>query len=169
MPTGNYRDPTKAIYRFLTDDGLVWDGTNADMNVDGSSTAVPYYFLADADCFISRLLVFVQDDGVWTEEKFASLTALTNGMDLVVTRNGATILDLYGGHTVKNNAEWGAHCYDVDIKTIGSGDTMLVSRFTFAKSGELLLLRKGDTLTATVSDALQTLVDMHHMIQGYYI
>lgn len=168
MSTGNYKDASKAIYRYLTDDGLVVDATNYEMAVNGG-TPVPFYFTADAPCRLRRMLTFIQDNGSWTEEKFASITALTNGMDLVVERNGATIASPYGGLTVKNNAQWARHCFDRRILTVGSGDTMLTSRFTLEKGGQDMLLRKGDTIKSTVSDNLSTLVSMTHMIQGYYL
>ena len=168
MSSGNFKDPTQAVYRYLTDDGLVADATNWDMAVDGT-TPVPYYYTATAPTAINRIIFHVVDDGTWTEEKFGSLAALTNGMDLVVERNGSTVLDLFGGVMVKNNASWARSNHDRRILTVGSGDTMLTCRYTFGKSGQPILLRDNDSIKMTVSDNLSTLVEMSAMIQGYVL
>lgn len=168
MSVGDFKDASKAVYRFLTDDGLVVDGTNHNMAVDGT-TPVPYYYKAAVPAVIERCIVHVRDGGVWTEVKFGSLASLTNGVTLGVHRNGVVILDLFGGITMQENQDWNHVCYDVDIRSVGSGESYLGARYTFAKSGQPVLLRKNDSLVATVSDNLAALTDFHIMIQGYQI
>ncbi len=78
------------IFRqFLTDDGTS-SGSN-DMQVDGSTTAVPFWVPANAtnDLYIANLS-FVIADATAVLNKFGNITALTNGCELEYFTDGGT-------------------------------------------------------------------------------
>lgn len=162
MPTGNYQDATRAIYKWLV------NGATKDMSVDGS-TPVAFVYTAPVPALMNRAIIYYRDGGVWTEAKFGSLTALTNGVMFEVHRNGASILDLFDGLPLKTNSDMSRICFDNDIRSVGSGESYQPARFTFQKAGQALMLRKGDSLVMTIQDNLAALSEMYCMVQGYQI
>ena len=76
---------TMRIYRqYLTDDGLAKDGTNQDMTVDGSSTAVDFYVKADTDndIYIKSLSFVLTEPSMGLNEWANTNNSLTNGCRL---------------------------------------------------------------------------------------
>lgn len=162
MSVGDYKDASMAVYKYLV------AGATKDMAVDGT-TPVEYSYTATVPTLINRALLYYKDGGTWTEVKFGSLTALTNGLLLAVHRNGAVILDLLDGFPIKNNGDLSRVCYDNDIRSIGSGEAYQPARYTFGKAGQPLLLRKNDSIVMTVQDDIQLITEMYVMVQGYKI
>jgi hypothetical protein len=164
----------ESIFRYLTDDGLVADGTNDDMHVDGSSTTVPFYIGPPSGKYwdIHRMIIFIQDGGAGKVGDYGSITGgLTNGMTVHVHTGGiggTDILDLLDGETIKTNGEWISICYDVTIAQPGAGDTYVGARWTFEKSGVPLRLsgHRNEVLIVDVNDNLTALVDHRAFIQG---
>jgi hypothetical protein len=161
------------IYRHLTDDGLVADGSNQSANVNGVVTAVPFYAgPADGKVWrIHRMVVVVEDDATFTAVKYGGVATLANGITVKKMKNGPTgteVLDLLDNTTISGLIGWGHYCYDVQEHTFGSGSNFALVRWTFAKSGEPLLLNgaNGDVLVVQINDDLSTLVDHTFMIQG---
>jgi len=118
---------------------------------------------------VHRLIVSVGDANGMTGAEYGNLgAALTNGIALKVeTRAGATeISDLMSGHSVKTNGEWGALCYDVDIKGWGVGVDLLVARFSFNRFGSPITLRGDDQMSIVFSDDFAGLDSHHFNFQG---
>jgi hypothetical protein len=161
------------IYRHLTDDGLVSDGTNMNANVDGG-TPVPFYAgpPAGKDWLINRMLVMIKDNAVLTADNYGGIDVLTagNGVTLKVRQGptGPEVLDLTDNHPIKSNAEWGAFCYDISHVSFGSGDNYVLVRWTFGKSGAPLRLSsvRSEKLVLLVQDNLTGLTGHHFVIQG---
>ena len=65
---------------YLTDDGLVADGSNEDMRVNGSATPQYFYVAADPnrDIYVKNLSVVIVDANSALNE-FGNLAALSNG------------------------------------------------------------------------------------------
>jgi hypothetical protein len=162
-----------AIFRHLTDDGLVGDGTNQAANVNGASTAVKLWSgPADGKIWhIERMIILVEDNAVFNAQNYGGVATLANGVTVQRKSGGATGTveqDLLDGTTVKSGVGWAAHCYDYTYHQHGSGDNFFVVRWTFGKSGKPLKLDGGNTdvLVATINDDLSTLVAHHFIIQG---
>jgi hypothetical protein len=164
-----------AIYRYLTDDGLVADGSNLNANVDGSSTAVPFYIgpPAGEDYVLQRMIVTIKDNAVVTADNYGGIDLVTagTGVNCQVTEGigGKEVLDLFDNTLVKSMAGWGGICYDVAEFSFGSGDNYVVVRWTFAKSGKPLVLRsvRNEKLVVTINDNLSALTGHTFFVQGY--
>ena len=160
------------FYRHLTDDGLAGDGTNQNANVNGASTAVPFYAGPTEGIWkINRMIVSIEDDANITASGYGGLATLTNGVSLKVHTGGVTgevLVDLMDGETATSIVDWGDYCYDVTPHTFGSGTNFVLVRWTFGKAGGPLRLQAhtNDVLVATVQDDLSTLVKHHFFIQG---
>ena len=161
------------IYRHLTDDGLVADGSNNNANVNGVVTAVPHYAgPADGKIWrLERMLVTIEDAGSLAAGTYGAISALANGCTLKVMRNsptGTEVLDLMDSAAATVNSDWGTFCYDIAFHTFGAGNNFLLSRWTFAKSGAPLFLNgaNSDTLVLLVQDDLTGLVGHKFFIQG---
>ena len=127
---------------------------------------------------ITRCIPFIQDGGAFYASRYGGLgAALTNGLVLGVygTVNGVADTLLYSltdtSHPIQSNADWTSYCYDSSYISYGQGDNMLVSRWTFAKSGQPVYLdaSKSQYIALTVQDTLSGLVDHHILLQGHYI
>jgi hypothetical protein len=161
------------VYRHLTDDGLIADGTNQKANVDGSVTPQKFYAgpTNGKTWEIERMIVFIEDNATFAADNYGGVSTLTNGIDLELTisgQSGPQILDLLDNEPIKSVSDWAAHCHDVNILTFGAGNNYATVRWTFGKSGEPLVLHghHGDKLVATINDALNVLVDHRFIIQG---
>ncbi len=162
------------VFRHLTDDGLVGDGTNYLIVGDGGSTAVPYYAGPATGKYwhIERMLIFIEDVGAPKISEYGSATALGNGLTLDVRRGGAggsSILDLTDGARIKSNGDWAHHCYDISLTQPGSGNGVVPVRWTFGKSGQPLVLdgAKAEKLVLENNDQLNVLISHTAIIQGY--
>ena len=82
--------------------------------------------------------------------------------------HGATV-DLTDGVPVKTNAQYGGLCYDVDVKSWGSGDELLTARLTFTKFGQYIRLdgAVNGRLVVTVNDDLDGLISHRFLAQGF--
>ena len=146
-------------------------------NSGGSATANGNYSVTPDDFFVevptnetklicTRMIVYIEDAGTSKAETYGALTALTNGIEVILSR-GVIETDLSDGVHVKSNAQWGRLCYDVDVKNWGNGNEAVVVRWTFSKSGTDLALAPGDKLIIRLSDNLTGLIDHTFLIQGY--
>jgi len=164
---------TQLVFRRLTDDGLVGDGTNAAANVNGSVTPVPFYAgpATGKVWELERMVVEVRDSLPFNVENYGNVATLSNGITLQVKRGGVggtEVLDLVDGSPIKSGVGWASHCYDYEYKDHGTGDNFFVVRWTFSKAGIPLKLDgfHNDVLVATINDDLTALVDHEFNIQG---
>ena len=154
------------VFRHLDTNG---DGSGSpDGNVAGGRTL----FIqppAGTVYLIHRMLIKVQDGGVWTADGFGSGNALATGIRVYLAQNGVEKLDLLDGQPVKTNGGWGGVCYDVELKTWGNGDSFLVVRWTFSKAGIPVMLdsRTQDQLVVALADDLSGLEELHFFVQGH--
>ena len=127
---------------------------------------------------ISRCIPFLRDSGNFSAENYGAETvSLTTGITIGVYGTVGNVPDtaLYmltdPDHPIKSNADWTSYCYDTSYITYGQGTNMLVSRWTFAKSGQPIYLdaAKGQYLALVTGDTMTGLVDQHVLVQGYYI
>ncbi len=161
------------IFRYLTDDGLAADGTNQQVLGDGGSTAVPYYAGPAAGKYwhIERMIVYIEDGTFPKISEYGSTGALTNGIRLYETHGGVSgpiEVDLMGGLTAKKNADWASFCFDISLSQPGSGNGIVVARWTFGRAGAPLVLAGShdDKLVLLNQDAMAALVDHRIFIQG---
>jgi len=125
---------------------------------------------------ITRMMVSVEDTGSFDAEKYGNGIVCTNGIQVVVHDwDDSLIYPLVNGaHPIKTNADWGAYCYDVDVKDWGTGNEFLVARWTFAKHGAPIYLRGkgelgGEHIDVLLNDIYTGLVHHHMLFQGHYL
>lgn len=152
---------------YLTTDGT--QSGSADANVNGSVTPQKFYRTASRDLWVWRLLITIGDAGTsMAVEKYGGITTLTNGCKLeVIASDGSTVLrDLLDNRPVKTNYGWGERCYDVNLLSFGSGEDVILCRWTFANAGAPLYLQAGQRLQLTVQDDLTGLTRHKFVLQG---
>lgn len=165
------------IYRHLTDDGLVGDGSNHIANVNGSVTPVPFWIGPPADEMwaIYRMVVTIEDNANITADSYGGISELTNGVSLKIIEGnqttGKVLVDLMDGDNVKNVVGWAEHTYDMAEHSFGSGNNFVVARWTFAHAGRPLILDGADLdkLVVYINDDLTTLVHHEFQVQGHRI
>lgn len=166
-----YPTADRYIYRFLDTNG---NGTGTKNAVGDYSVAAEEFHIQPPVSLrysLYRMIVCIEDTAGMRAEYYGDLaSALTNGIKVSVDDGAATELcDLTDGDPVKSNAGWGRHCFDVDVKTWGAGNELLLVRWTFSKAGAPVFLQEGHRLIVTLNDDLTGLVSHNFMVQGYVV
>jgi len=159
------------VYRYLTNDGLVADGTNEKV----ISASADKYYAGPADgeyWHITRMIIYIEDGTSPKINEYGAASALSNGCLLRTTRggpDGIETLDLLGGIAVHSNGDWASLCFDIDLSIPGSGNGVVIVRWTFDKAGEPVILHgsRGDKIVLETRDAMNALVDHRFMLQGH--
>ena len=164
--TGVQRLP---FFRFLDLNG---DGTGTKNAIGDYSTPDIFYIQPAAGVVyrVARMIVSIEDGGGMRAERYASLgAALSTGVQVRVQNDSGTVIDLTNGIPITSNALWGSACYDVDVKSWGAGNDILLVRWTFERAGQMLRL-DGDAnerLEVVLSDDFTGVVGHYFMAQGY--
>lgn len=160
------------IFRYLDING---DGSGNE-NANGNYSVTPETFYIqppEGEIYeIHRLVISIEDTNNFQAEEYGDLgSALTNGIQVRLQDDSGTISDYTNGSKVKTNAQWGGLCYDVDVKSWGAGNELLVARITFVKAGQPILLRgdHNERLEIVLSDNLSGLISHQFMAQGLNI
>ena len=159
--------PNDAVFRFLDTNGDGTGTTNA--TGDYSITPEEVYFEAAVNCDIHRLIIHIGDTGGIQAQDYGNIAGgLTNGYTVkALDASQAELIDLCAGIPILTNGDIGRYCYDVDLKTWGSGDEFIQARWTFSKAGSPLHLPKGYRLSVTLNDDFTGLLQHYFMVQGY--
>lgn len=157
------------IYRYLDDVG---DGSgNSDITGDYSAAASAFIYKCSAGgggADLYRIIGSIGDTTGMQAQEYGNLgAALGVGWTLAVQSSAGTVLlDITDGTPIKTNAQIAELCFDVDIKSWGSGNELLVYRFTFLKAGSALQLDPGDKLVMTFNDNFTGLLSHRVFLQG---
>lgn len=158
------------IFQHLTPNGDGTGGFNA--NGDYSSTEEIFYIQPPSDkvyC-IQRMIGMIEDSNNMRAEYYGDMgVALTNGITVRVSNNNGVILDMTNGHPIKRNAEWGQFCYDVDLKSWGTGNEFILIKWDLSLPEQSLFLTgaNGDKLELILNDDFSGLVSHHFVIEGH--
>lgn len=156
------------INQYLDDNG---DGTGNKNAIGNYSLGVEnFYYQSTGYSTINRMIVSIEDGQNMRAEYYAALNGpLTNGILIkIIDSDGLTELrDITDNVPIVANAQWGALCYDVDIKTWGAGNEVLLVRWTFSAAGiDPISLSPGQSLRVILNDDFTGLVRHGFMIQG---
>lgn len=159
----------KPLYRFLD---TVGDGSGTKSAVGNYASATKFFIKPKPGqlFIIARMIVNIVDATVAEAEKYGAMPALSNGIVVKKTANGALVVDYTDGVPIKTNAGWGQVCYDVSNHDWGSlqDDDFIQVRWTFEKASQPLYLNgdKQEQLEVILHDDFTDLVRQYFMIQG---
>lgn len=162
------QDKDAPLFRLMDTNG---DGTGTK-NANGNYSTPDIFYIepsSDRLFLINRMIVCIEDAAGMRAERYGSLSdALTNGIIVRVSDNSGVKQDLTDGIPVKTNAGWGTLCFDVDVKTWGAGDELLLVRWTFQRSGVPIPLNgaKGEKLEIYLQDDFTGIVNHYFFAQG---
>lgn len=142
---------------------------SADMDVDGSETAVTFRLTTPANKLraLSRINFFIKDGGVDPAD-FGGITGpLDNGITLKLhDADDAVIQDFTNGHPILTNGDWVMLAGTDVIMLEGTGDDVIGVRWSLFKVGAALLMPAGYYMELTVQDDITDLTQFHAMTQG---
>ena len=155
----------------LTDDGLAATADNHNANGDYSGEgAEEFYVGAPANTFFEvwRMVVFIQDDGVWRTEYYAGLgAALTVGVNLyTLAAPGGAILETFTPQPVLTSSSWAKIMYDVRYDTIGAGAKTSTGRFSFNKFGRPVVLQGTEVVAIRLNDDFEGIEHHDYVVEG---
>ena len=166
-----YYKPEDQVFQFLSTNG---DGTGTVNAIGDYSSAQGEFYIESPSSpktwtAVNRMLAFIEDSSGFSADNYGdSASPLTNGIRLVVKDpQGAEVLDLTGGQTIKSNAQWGQHCYDAQNVSYGVGNDFVAVRWTFVKSGNPVILQPGHRMSILLDDSFTFLVSHTFLVQGY--
>lgn len=158
-----------SIYEFLTEAG---DGTGAIDAIGNYATPTKWFYKnssADEVDDIHRMIVTVADSGGFDTGRYGNGLILTNGIKIFhYAADGTTIIeDLTHTNAIEINVDWGSYCYDISYNAWGTGDNVLLVRWTFANAGQPIRLAPGEELAIVLQDDFTGLSEHRFHIQGY--
>lgn len=167
-PNGLPTDP-RPPFDLMWHSAFLKEGSNVDMNVDGSTTPVSYIYtppLTGQIHYITRLLFEIDDNGNTSNDGFGSLSALTNGIDIKIKIDGST-------HTfanIKTNSDLVMICSHTH-HTQSTGGFIQGNYFSGAfdmKPDMTLKESRGDQIEVVVNDDLRGLLHLKFSIAYWH-
>lgn len=128
------------------------NGESNDMGVDGSETPVAFSYTVPAGKVfeLGRMLIYAEAGTAFDSTKWFNLTALTNGVDIVV--DGVTI------DNWKDNIDALTNMFDLSSAGVifGKSTRTMAGRWTYTRGteGQPLRVTAGNTVDAIINDDL---------------
>ena len=152
--------------RFLD---TVGDGSGTTNAVGNYSGGEEVFFIAPAiteNFEVSRMIVSAEDTTGFQAQEYGNLgSALGTGI-VVRVSDADGVKFILTEEPVTTNANWGTYCFDADVKSWGSGNELLLARWTFALSGTPVRLNPGDKLEVVLNDDFSGLISHRFLTQG---
>jgi len=153
-------------------DGFLSNGSTTSA-VGNYASAVERFIwtpLTNRTAHIYRMIVTIEDAGAFDAAKYGNNITLTKGIQVVVRNvaDDSQVHNLAAG-VIKTSGDWGARCFDVDVKKWGTGNEILVVRWTFARAGSPIALNDSMYLSVELNDDFSNLVNHRFLIQGEYV
>lgn len=166
----DFNSSENSIYRYLDTNG---DGTGTKNAIGDYSGAVEEFYIQAPLSYryrITRMLVYIEDNGAFDSDSYANSVTLTNGIEIETQdADGNMLIDLTDSVPIKTNGHWARLCYDADQNGYGIGNEYMAVRWTFEKSGRPLDLDVGDKLVVKLNDNFSTIVEHYFLVQGHII
>ena len=167
---GDVEPANGRIDRFASTTGAIDGSINATGDYSGTADIFYVQPPVDENYALYRMIVTIEDSGTFDAENYGAFNAeLTNGITVrVVNDDDGVVEALTDGLPIKANVDWGTYCYDVDLKTWGVGDTVLLVRWTFTRDSGPILLRgsKNERLEIVLNDNFTGLVSHLFCLNG---
>lgn len=141
--------------QFLTANGT--SGGSSSMNVNGSVTPVPFWLPADStnDLYLDKLIIVIEDTLI-DFSKFGNLSALTNGIDLILKQNTVSQSLINKAKTNYEILRQTGSDFDVIKRKDSSNNDGLIIRYTL--DSPRLIAGSTDEIRLIVNDNLTSLV-----------
>ncbi len=146
---------------------------SVEMNVNGETTEVPFFFIVPgapgAHGELVRLNVLLLASTVAPAD-FGSESELTNGLE-ITTRdvNGLETFDFMDGLGLIKNADWTSLAGVDSAPTAAAGGAnpdLLAVRWTLMRGGASVELKAGESFRVTVRDDISGIVQLRCKLQG---
>ena len=159
------------FWQYATPDG---EGTVAarDAIADYSGTAVEFKVDVPSDEIweFVRMTISIASSGAFNADKYGGLTALTNGVRILVKNSdGSTKYALDGGAGIIQNADWTQQCFDQDDINIQGTDYFRCWRYTFLRDLDQPMKvdgSAGEYFALLMQDDLSSLLRHRFLIRG---
>jgi len=119
---------------------------------------------------VARMIFFLVDTGTLDSSRYGNALVLTNGLKISKSNGAGVLIDLTNANPIITNADYGHHCYDVQVLNFGVGDESLAARWSFFKHGQPgieLNGADGEVLRVTLEDNFTGLIGHAFIAQGY--
>jgi len=169
LETPTYPPSLGSFWQYADTLGTGAGTTNAIGDYSGGG-AEEFYLQAQAgECLnVERVLIYIEDAGAFRADHYGVLgTALANGITVQKQTSTSTVIeDMTGGLPIKNNAQWGQLCFDMDFESFGAGNNYVMARWTFGRAGFPLTLQNEEKLVFKLNDTFVGVVQHTFNIQG---
>ncbi len=160
--------PASHFFRYLD---TVGDGTGITNAVgDYSVTPTPFFFQPPLAVYIHKAIIMIESiAGMWAERYGNIPNGLINGYSLIHRdTDDISQLELNNGIPIKTNAQIGRTGFNVDVKTWGAGDEVLLATCDFQTTGAPLTLKANHKLGIILNDDFTGLKQHFFMVQGIF-
>ncbi len=141
-------------------------GINATGEYSEAQTDFTWTNSTGNDVYITRMLVYIEDNQVHAVNKYGNMSALGVGVKTFIDDGGKVYL--HPDLPVKSNGDWNALCFDAVYFDYGPDNEGLAVRWTFSKAiSEGLLVPNGADFGVQLEDDFDGLVKHYFTIQGY--
>lgn len=149
--------------RFMDTNG---DGTGSiNQAVNGSVTPVDFKITCPEGVTyeLNRAIITVQDTGTFDTGAYGNGVALATGHEIITDRPDRIPreLNVSAQLPIKVNGDWASYMYNIEYLTFGTGDNILVCRYTFTEEGLPIKLGPGDSFIIRINDDLSALSRQH--------
>lgn len=158
------------IFYFLDTVGDQSGTKNAVGNYAGAVQKFICKPIAGEIFFLSRMMIHVEDVGSFDTGSYGNRVALTNGIDFSVWDKDDNVIFTFNNDLpIKQNVHWARFAYDTRVDTFGTGNSFLIARWSFFKSGQLIKIDgdKGEYIGASLNDDFTGLVSHYFNLQGF--
>lgn len=144
------------------------NGSSPDLNVDGSVTPVNFDIVANSGkkYIIKRIIITMIDESI-NFDKFAGISALTNGIDLKTKEGGLAERSL--GDSIQTNADFYKGGLSVLLESSTTDILTLVFEFNSVDTSLILTDSASDYFRITVNDDLTSINTFVVRAQGYEV
>ena len=157
------------IFRLLD---TVGDGSGTTNAIGDYSAVATSFKITDTSGWgsIERIMISYRDTGSFDTELYGNGIALTNGLKVFLKDTNDAVIQEYTAFPIKTNGDWASHCYDWAYFDTGTGDNYASIRWTFAKSGQPVIVKfdQGEYLEVLLNDSFINLVEHKFIVQGVY-
>lgn len=156
----NIKSPANRISEYVK------DGTNQNMNVNGSVTPVDFVYevaAGNVELFERSMFSLISGTQEFVSTNFGSIGALTNGVEILIEYRGVEYIQ----EIWQSNMDISETCYDF---TNPYKDGAYVGRWTFSKdTGTAMFLPAGSKVIIRVNDNLTGLTLFQFKLKGDYV